>query len=306
MDFFIYFWGFLNAALAFFLQSNRGHLYWKSVFCFFCMCFQAADTGQRWSHVSHFDRRKKPPCVQFSSFAKETLTISYLILFLPQPWSVCAARRRVSSSAPRCKQRMRGKVGRAWLWRVPLCLAVTYWLLGLSVIWPARRRQQQQLCRPSPRLRRRSQRRPTCCEHLLGSLPLFPFLPPSLLSSLATSSPESVTAFSFIYIYTTPPHPPPHTPSSCSAGLLRVSAPPVALTQSWWRRNSSAEKLPQVLIYLTRADVSSVCFSQRAGETDTPRMNVVASKRCSQQEFRLVFLYLTVPEVSQLVLFFNI
>lgn len=173
------------------------------------MCFQAADTGQRWSHVSHFDLRKKPPCVQFSSFAKETLTISYLILFLPKPWSVCAARRRVSSSAPRCKQRMRGKVGPAWLWRVPLCLAVTYWLVGLSVIWPARRQQQQQLCRPSPRLRRRSQRRPTCCKHLLGSLPLFPFLPPSLLSSLATSSPESVTAFSFIYIYTTP-HPTPH------------------------------------------------------------------------------------------------
>lgn len=58
-----------------------------------------------------------------------------------------------------------------------------------------------------------------------------------------------------------------------------------------------------MLIYLTRADVSSVCFSQRAGQTDTPRMNVVARKRCSQQEARLVFLYLTVLKVSQLVLF---
>lgn len=52
-------------------------------------------------------------------------------------------------------------------------------------------------------------RRQTCWEHLLSSLPLFFSLLPSLHSSLVAFSPESVTAFSFICIYFSPPFIPP-------------------------------------------------------------------------------------------------
>lgn len=67
--------------------------------------------------------------------------------------------------------------------QVILCPAAAYWLLVLPVLRPVRR----QLRRPPPWLRTQQPRRQTCCEHLLGSLPLFPFLLPYLHSSLATS-----------------------------------------------------------------------------------------------------------------------
>lgn len=181
--------------------------------------------------------------------------ISRFILFvffflLPHPWSVCAVCRPIFHSGavcrcppPRCKQKKKqeAKFRRVSHTRVLLCLAVTYWLLGLSVIWPARR----QLCRPSPRLRRRSQRKQTSCEHLLGSLPPFPFLLPSRLSSLATSSPESVTAFSFIHIYPPHHHHPllslPGWPPLCLRSSRRSRPITVTAEQRCWETPSGAD-----------------------------------------------------------------
>lgn len=114
-------------------------------------------------------------------------------------------------------------------------------------------------------------RRQSCWEHLLGSLPLFPLL--ASLSALLprrhlslSLSPESVTAFSFICLYFPFPSPPLAFISTLFllrlAGLLRIAAPvcssPIAAATA---AAQLCRKLPQVLIYLTRGDVSSVYFT---------------------------------------------
>lgn len=84
-----------------------------------------------------------------------------------------------------------------------------------------------------------SQGRQTSCEHLLGSLPLFPSLLPSRLSSPATSSPESVTAFSFIYIDTRLP---PLCLRSTSCALLSSNLLTVNSTNAVMNRQNRKKK----------------------------------------------------------------
>lgn len=86
---------------------------------------------------------------------------------------------------------------------VMLCPAVTYWLLGLSVIRPA----LEAAVSSFPLAENPQPRRQTCWEHLLVSLPLFPFLLPSLHSSLATS----LLNLSLPFLSSTSTFPSPHT-----------------------------------------------------------------------------------------------
>lgn len=99
----------------------------------------------------------------------------------------------------------------------------------------------------------------------------------SLLASISPLlpchlSPESVTTFSFIYIYFPLP--------SCLSSIWLHSISPSLLPRiptlpNHLRDNSRAvPKLPQVLIYLTHSDVSSL-YCTVCGKNDTAALHVL-------------------------------
>lgn len=151
---------------------------------------------------------------------------------------------------------------------VMLCPAVTYWLLGLSVIRPA----LEAAVSSFPLAENPQPRRQTCWEHLLVSLPLFPFLLPSLHSSLATS----LLNLSLPFLSSTSTFPSPHTSTpSPPFGSTPPYLHPCFLASLLCPITGSGAlpKLPQVLIYLTYSDVSSL-YCTVCGKNDTAGLHV--------------------------------
>lgn len=115
-------------------------------------------------------------------------------------------------------------------------------------------------------------RRQTCCEHLLGSLPLFlsqlPSLHPSLTAPLLNLSLPFLSSASIF-------------PSFLlrSASLLHFSIPASIPALPNHRRDSSRaqQTLPQVLVYLTYSNVPSLYYTG-CGKNDTAGLACIARR----------------------------